>query len=86
MSKEAEQTLVLTAHDMKTMSPQLWAEFVRALDDYALAKCVEAVNAPLDLAHVARGHAQGIMALSLALKDLDARAAAIQKHRKRHSP
>jgi hypothetical protein len=64
----------------------MWTDFVRALDDYALIKCVEAVNAPLDQAHVARGHAQGLMALSMLFQDLDARAAAVQKFRQRHRP
>lgn len=84
--KKPEHTMILAAHDLKTVAPQLWETFVRAFDDYAIARCIDAVNTPTDNALVAHGHAQGLLALGVHFRDLDERAAAIQKNRQRQRP
>lgn len=85
MSKTQEQELLLAAHDLQTRSPEAWRAFATALTDYATAKCIEAVQSPVDAALVAHGRAQALLALNDALHDLDGRVEAIKKGRSRQN-
>lgn len=85
MAKNDTQDLLIAAHDLKGYAPNSWIAFTKALEVYAQNKCVEAVNAPMENAHVSRGHAQALLALLHTLSDLDGRYDAIQRLKDKHN-
>lgn len=85
MAKSDVQDLLLAAHDLKGYAPNSWTAFIKALETYTQNKCVEAINAPNENAHVSRGHAQALLALLHTFSDLDGRYDAIQRLKDKHN-
>lgn len=83
--KQKEQDLLLAAHDLKSSAPEVWRSFTQALGGYASAKCIEAVQSPAEMALIAHGRAQALLALGETFEDLDARVDAIKKGRMRQN-
>lgn len=79
MRKAKEAAFIDAAHLLSHEAPEHWQRMVAAFEEYAREKCIEAVAAPLDHAHVAKGHAQGFMLLAETLKEIEARYAALRK-------
>lgn len=77
--------MLLAAHELSTSAPETWRLFLAAFDEYATAKCIEAIQSPADAVHVAHGRAQAVLALNEALSDLDGRVEAIKKGRSRQN-
>lgn len=75
--------MLLAAHTLMTSAPDAWRSFQEAVNDFAAAKCIEAVQAPAEVALIAHGRAQALLAFGEALSDLDARVDAIRKSRSR---
>jgi len=81
MSKLELQDLLLSAHDLSTSSNNNWLKFKTAFDAFTQAKSLEAIYAPIDNAHVARGHAQALLDLKRMFDELDERVRTIQTSR-----
>ena len=81
MSKPELQDLLLSAHDLSTSSNNNWLKFKTAFDAFTQAKSLEAIYAPIDNAHVARGHAQALLELKRMFDELDERVRVIQTAR-----
>lgn len=83
MAKTEQQEFILAAHDLAHAAPAYWEKFMEAFDAYVGDHCIEAIQSPMETAHVARGRAQAMLALLNVLKELDARQRAIQESRSR---
>jgi len=81
MSKLELQDLLLAAHDLSAAPNNNWSQFKTAFSAFAQAKSLEAIYAPLDNAHVARGHAQALLDLKRMFDELDERVRTIQTSR-----
>lgn len=84
MTKDQQHKFLIAAHELSHGAPNEWRAFLSAFAEYTQELCVDAVQSPSDNAHVARGHAQGMLSMLTLFKELDARYLAVQESRSRH--
>lgn len=82
MLKKPEHAFIEAAHTMSHAAPEQWKEFVAAFDAYAQHMCVLSVQAHIDEAHVARGHARGFIHLHAMLEEIEARYRALREKKR----
>jgi hypothetical protein len=77
-TKTTQHEFLLAAHELSTVAPGSWERFVKTFSAITQERCIQAVQAPMDSAHVARGHAQALLSLADTFTDLEARVRVIQ--------
>ena len=79
MSSNAQRGLIIATYMLSRSAPKQWEDFEKAFAEYVRERVEEAVQAQADIAHVAHGRAQSLLALRTTFQEIKPKYEAIEK-------